>query len=230
VTETEPTTTTISNVDLCDVCDKRRHEHDGNQLCAQTAEATPPSEGARNTAERLADRAQRDAFFAAIVEQGSVNKAAKALSLNRSTIYLLAQRDETFGDELLAAEATNLRKLVDDTQTIANEAANKVESCDDPKRAGAIVQAARLRIDTLLRLAGKLIPAIYGDKPAETHVNVGVQVNTVSDEKQRARLITMREEAARELGGPTRHLPVAEEQHVTLTESDMEIMSDTMGG
>lgn len=134
---------------------------------------------ARSTPERLDDPLERDKLWTAIVEHGSVNKAAKALGLVKPAIYLKARKDEAFAAELLAAEATNLRQLVDECIEIA-------DSTD--KDAWGI---ARLRIETRMRLAGKLIPHIYGDQPS-TKVDIHNVVGIVCDEKQRAKLIEQR--------------------------------------
>jgi hypothetical protein len=59
-----------------------------------------------------------------------------------------------------------------------------------------VIQRSRLRIETRMRVAGKLIPKVYGEQPTSANVNVGVQVGIVCDEETRKRLIAVRQSLA----------------------------------
>lgn len=96
---------------------------------------------------------------------------------NRSTVYDWLDSDEEFARRFHVARARGVHALVDQTLDIADgEAKDAVNVADK-----------RLRIDTRLRLAGKWLPSIYGDKvahvggspddpPIQTHATVSVYV------------------------------------------------------
>jgi hypothetical protein len=156
-----------------------------------------PENKRRSTMQRLDDPTERELLWEAIVEEGSVNKAASKLDLHRPSIYLKAQKDEQFAAELLAAEATNLRQLVDECIHIADDSSQDLAGHDkggNPIPNTEFIQRARLRIETRIRLAGKLIPHIYGDKAAQVNVQSHTTVQAVIvPENQRQSLIELRE-------------------------------------
>lgn len=121
----------------------------------------------------------RQALFDAIVEHKGIKPACRALGIPASKVFLKARVDPKFQDQLRAAQATNLERLVDECIEIADNATKDTWA------------VARLQIETRMRIAGKLIPAIYGDKPA-TQVNVQTNIGVVCDEATRQRLSDLR--------------------------------------
>lgn len=72
----------------------------------------------------------------------------------RSVVYQWLEDDETFAGRFHAARARGVHALAEECLEISDEDA------PDP----VDVQRNRLRIDTRLRLAGKWLPRVYGDK------------------------------------------------------------------
>jgi hypothetical protein len=62
------------------------------------------------------------------------------------------------------AKEKQIEALLDSMDHVHEECMSAVESVDDPKRANAIVQAYRLRIDDYKWRASKLKPKKYGDR------------------------------------------------------------------
>lgn len=77
----------------------------------------------------------------------------------RATVYGWEECDKEFAGQLRAARARGVHALAEECLQIADEKAEDA------------VQVAnkRVRIDTRLRLAGKWLPAIYGDKIDVNH-------------------------------------------------------------
>lgn len=77
----------------------------------------------------------------------------------RSTVYEWLEADGDFSGQFRAARARGVHALAEECLEIA-----------DAKAADAVAVAdKRVRIDTRLRLAGKWLPAIYGDKVDVNH-------------------------------------------------------------
>ena len=71
-----------------------------------------------------------------------------------TTIYRWLDDDEDFAGRFRARRAIGIHKMAEDCLAIADEDAS--EAVD--------VMDKRVRIDTRLRLAGKWLPSLYGDK------------------------------------------------------------------
>lgn len=77
----------------------------------------------------------------------------------RRTIYLWLEQNKDFAAQFHAARARGVHALAEECLQIADRAAK------DPTE----VADKRLRIDTRLRLAGKWLPSIYGEKVDVNH-------------------------------------------------------------
>jgi len=76
----------------------------------------------------------------------------------RATVYDWLDADEAFAGRFRGARARGVHALAEDCLEIA----------DEPTKDAVEVANKRVRIDTRLRLAGKWLPSIYGDKVALT--------------------------------------------------------------
>lgn len=81
----------------------------------------------------------------------------------RRTVYLWLDTDEEFAARFRDARARGVHGLVEETLAIA----------DKPAKDAVEVADKRVRIDTRLRLAGKWLPSVYGDKLALTDPDGG---------------------------------------------------------
>jgi hypothetical protein len=81
----------------------------------------------------------------------------------RQTVYDWLESDEAFAVRFHAARARGVHGLVEECLEIA----------DKPSEDAVQVADKRVRIDTRLRLAGKWLPSIYGDKLALTDPDGG---------------------------------------------------------
>jgi hypothetical protein len=142
-------------------------------------------------AQRLSDSAEQAKLCEAIIEHRGVSHAAKALGIHSPSLWVFLARNE------------DLRKLVWEARAVLAEMlwAECIDISDcsardyDPETGqfnGEAVQRAKLRIDTRMRCAGKMLPRIYGEAP-QTQVNVNTQIGIVCDEETRKRLIDLRE-------------------------------------
>lgn len=77
----------------------------------------------------------------------------------RRTVYEWIECDEAFAARFRAARARGVHALAEECLTIA----------DKPALDAVAVADKRVKIDTRLRLAGKWLPSIYGDKVDVTH-------------------------------------------------------------
>lgn len=71
-----------------------------------------------------------------------------------STVYRWLDEDEDFAGRFRARRAIGIHKMAEDCLFIA----------DEPPEDAVQVADKRVRIDTRLRLAGKWLPSLYGDK------------------------------------------------------------------
>lgn len=78
---------------------------------------------------------------------------------SRATVYSWLEADSEFARRFHGARARGIHALAEECLEIADKAAK------DPTE----VADKRLRIDTRLRLAGKWLPSIYGDKVDVNH-------------------------------------------------------------
>jgi len=77
----------------------------------------------------------------------------------RSTVYEWLEADKEFAGRFRAARARGVHALAEECLKIA----------DEPAADAVAVADKRVKIDTRLRLAGKWLPAIYGDKVDVNH-------------------------------------------------------------
>lgn len=76
----------------------------------------------------------------------------------RTTVYDWLESDKAFAERFQRARARGVHALVEDTLHIA----------DEPSKDAVAAADKRIRIDTRLRLAGKWLPSVYGEKVALT--------------------------------------------------------------
>lgn len=149
-----------------------------------------------STKERLADADERSALFDAIIELGSVQRAAESLGLERRSIFRKSREDAEFEVELDAARAVAAEMRYEECMEIADtpQIGETVKTMPDGKQeitTGDMIAHRKLQIDTRMRVAGKLLQHKYGDKP-QTEVNISNAIQLVCDEPTRARLIEQR--------------------------------------
>lgn len=77
----------------------------------------------------------------------------------RTTVYDWMEADEHFAEQFRAARARGVHALAEDCLEIA----------DGPAPDAVAVADKRVRIDTRLRLAGKWLPSVYGEKVDVNH-------------------------------------------------------------
>ena len=77
----------------------------------------------------------------------------------RATVYEWIEADENFAGQFRAARARGVHALAEDCLDIA----------DGPAADAVAVADKRVRIDTRLRLAGKWLPSVYGEKVDVKH-------------------------------------------------------------
>lgn len=77
----------------------------------------------------------------------------------RATVYSWIEADEEFAGQFRAARARGVHALAEECLEIADRAVSDAVQVADK----------RVRIDTRLRLAGKWLPSIYGDRVDVNH-------------------------------------------------------------
>lgn len=150
---------------------------------AATLVATPYQSTASvklSTKERLADADERSALFDAIAQYGSVAAACEVLGLDRTTVHRLSAKDPDFREQFNEARGVAWDMRIDNANALIDSAT--VENW----------QLAKFKIDSQLRIAGKLLPKTYGDTPAAAVTVNNQVVQLVCDETTRARLIDLR--------------------------------------
>lgn len=100
---------------------------------------------------------------------------------NRGTIYKWTRRNEAFGHMFARARDYQSEALLDDCVHIADN----IELTEDEQKQGldinAKIQAAKLQIDTRLRVIAKIAPHKYGDRIQHTGMNGGpIQIAAVT--------------------------------------------------
>lgn len=136
----------------------------------------------RKTLDALATEEQREEFCNAVVEHGSVRAACSALGLHHPSVFYLARKDADFGGLLTSAWAACLEADYAECKELTDQ-------CPPDK---AAVMKCRMQVDTRMRMIGKLLPAIYGERP-NAQVNVQNNIGLVCTEETRLRLIDLRE-------------------------------------
>lgn len=134
------------------------------------------------TPQRLNDPEQRNALFEAIVEHGGVRKACEALRINRSSLYLYAATHPEFDTAFKAARKMAAEMMWDECIEIADDKTGDWMTVSDG-RGGTkqvpnqeVIQRSRVRIETRMRVAGKLVEHL-ADKPM-------IEQNTYNDNRQ----------------------------------------------
>lgn len=151
----------------------------------------PPRKPTSNTGQWLQSPDNRATLCATVQAMGGVRPACEALELTAATVFWLANTDESFRDQLNGAwGACAVRNLAE----IEELAAGAVEYAkSNPETANAVVSAVKFQCEMRLRIAGKLLPKLYGDKPS-TDIHIGDKIiGLVCDEATRAKLIALRE-------------------------------------
>lgn len=132
------------------------------------------------TEQRLEHKSERDKLFEAIVSHGNVSKAAAAIGMVRQNIYRYSHEHKEFAQDFLIARAIAAEALYDECISIADD-----ENLDP--------RARHIRIETRIRVAGKLIPRL-SDRPPTVNID-NRQITVEASDPERARLIKMREDA-----------------------------------
>lgn len=117
----------------------------------------------RPKADKIAERFEDD-VVAQIIERISGGESlshicAEAKMPSRRAVYDWMERDAEFNSRFRAARARGVHALAEQCLEIA----------DTPSRDAVDAADKRIRIDTRLRLAGKWLPAIYGDRVDVNH-------------------------------------------------------------
>lgn len=163
----------------------------------------------------------RTAFCEAIIEHNGVVPACKALGLHTSTVFWMRGKDTEFGEQLNAAWSgcvesgvAGLHEEANSIVAIADEAANAAVASGNPEMARAVIDGAKIRIlarkhkeEILMRMVGKLMPALYGERPSTEIHNGDKIVGLVVDADTQKRLIQLREKILFAPGGPRPRAP-----------------------
>jgi len=143
---------------------------------------------------KLDDDTLKKEFLDALLATKGVAKACKKVGVGAATFFRYIGREENreFRTAVDTCREAIADVLFDECVTIADET-DKDQLKDDRGRPipnQAAIARDRLRIDTRIRVAGKLRPKKYGDQP---QVQVGVNVgNVLCDEETRHQIAEMR--------------------------------------
>ncbi len=146
------------------------------------------------TRDRLAIPAELDAFCDAIAANGSIAGACRELGYAERRIWEAARTDKALDTALMGARAATADRYVDEAIAIADKATP------------GTAQVAKLRIDTRLRVAGKLNQGRYGDHAGNV-TNIQNNVGIICGEEERARLVALREKLTAQVAAQSRALP-----------------------
>lgn len=97
---------------------------------------------------------------------------------DKATVFRWLRTNKDFCDQYARAKEESADALFEETQDIADESLKGAENAD-PKAAGAIVQAYRLRVDTRKWMMSKQKPKKYGDKVDVTSDGKAIKGNTI---------------------------------------------------
>lgn len=81
-----------------------------------------------------------------------------------ATLFRWLREHESFREQYARATEERSEAFAEETIDIADDSLSLAQESDDPKRANALVQAQRVRIDTRKWLMAKMKPKKYGDK------------------------------------------------------------------
>ncbi len=94
----------------------------------------------------------------------SLRKAAKAEQVDPSSVLAWCQKDSRLEDAYRAALHLRADLKFDQIRAMASQGKRLVEECDDAKKAGALVQALRVRIDTEKWVLARESPKRYSER------------------------------------------------------------------
>ena len=133
----------------------------------------------------------------AIIRERGVVKACKALGLDRGIVWLYLAKHPEAQAAVWQARQETAHALWDECVQIADD------SSLDPRD-------RHIRIDTRMRVAGKLNQRAYGDQPRSlTQTYVAGDVQLVADENTRRAMIEARERFLQRSSDIDRHAPAA---------------------
>lgn len=115
-----------------------------------------------------------DAVCAELAKGISLKATCEKLGLPESTVRGWELSREDFAADSVRARELGCHSMADETLAIADDGRNDWMAANDPdnpgyRANGEYIQRSRLRIDTRLRLLGKWLPRIYGDRVDVNH-------------------------------------------------------------
>lgn len=177
------------------------HPSTAQEVATCGAQATvhlPPADGrprkpTSHTGQWLASPDNRLLLCATVQDKGGVRPACDALGLKAATVFWLAQTDDSFRDQLNGAWAAVVEQGLTEIDGLNAGAVEYAKDKENAANANAVVSAIKYQCEMRLRIAGKLLPKLYGDKP-NTEIHIGDKnIGLVCDETTRAKLIALRE-------------------------------------
>lgn len=95
----------------------------------------------------------------------SVNRACKQINISKRSFYEYIEIvGKSAENRYTHAKEQQIEHMVDELQDIETECLQKVETIEDPKKANALVQTYKLKMDNVKWIASKLKAKKYGDK------------------------------------------------------------------
>ena len=100
-----------------------------------------------------------------IANNVSLNKACAQLHIAKQSVYIYMDKiGDSAKNQYVRAKESQIEAMIDEMQDVEEECLQAVECIEDPKKANALVQAYRLKLDNLKWIASKLKAKKYGDK------------------------------------------------------------------
>jgi hypothetical protein len=121
----------------------------------------------------------------AVVEHDGIKPASRAFGLGEGAVFYWASTHDEFRLKLNAAMGAVLEKQAHELNELCDQLL-KMDPDDRMKSANAYGKV----IETRMRMLGKLLPKIYGEKP-QTQVNFNNNTALIVDEESRMRLIEL---------------------------------------
>lgn len=144
------------------------------------------------------DQQDADTICAALSEGHSLASICEAMGILRITVYRWAQQDAAFAEAMRMAKELGCHHMADECLAIADDGRNDwmERQGQDGQGAGLAfnsdhVQRSRLRIDTRMRLIGKWLPKVYGDKLAVGGADDLPPIKTMDDAALSARIAAL---------------------------------------
>lgn len=114
------------------------------------------------------------------------------------TVYDWMETHKEFAARFARAREQGYDRIAADCLRISNEPLTGEEVTETPDgvtiKRGDMLGHRKLQIETRLKLLAKWDPKRYGDQPAQTNVNVGVVVASLTEEK-RAKIMALRRQS-----------------------------------